>query len=350
MKSKMQLDGHKLLHHLDRLTAWQRQGDCFPIYVSFGPVKKCNHKCIFCAYESVEKHKEIFPLNRFESLVDELTTLGVKSLFFSGDGEPLLHPNISEMIQYAKAKGLSLALNTNGTLLNSKIAHEIIPCLDWIRVSINGATDETYSAIHQTSKTHFSELFDNLIFLVNAKNSQTSKCTIGVQSLLLRENISTLPILVERLSRLNIDYFSLKPYLPHPNSSYRPGSFSKQDIEILDKNLKIHETDRFKVHVRAHLENSPARNYNQCHSFCFMTEIDALGEIYTCGPMVGNPDFSLGNILNESFESIWKKKQSMINSIYSTHNPNQCMPGCRNDQINRFLWDLKSPPDHVNFI
>ena len=47
---QLQLDGNKLLHHLDRVNLWAKGELITPIYVAFSPTSLCNHKCTFCVY------------------------------------------------------------------------------------------------------------------------------------------------------------------------------------------------------------------------------------------------------------------------------------------------------------
>ena len=83
-----------------------------------------------------------------------------------------------------------------------------------------------------------------------------------------------------------------------------------------------------------------------------MAEIDCRGDIYPCGPHLGNKEFVYGNIYEKSFKKIWNSEQcrNVIKFIENELDLSRCMPNCRNDAVNRFLWKLKTPPEHVNFI
>ncbi len=351
MTKSLNLDGNKIIHHLDHLTAWKRGELIYPIYLSFGPTKFCNHKCQFCAYERQEKEKVHFPLTRFKSLIDELKLLGLKSIFFSGDGEPLMHPDCLEMIKYADKSGIDVAMNTNGVLVSEEIAAELVESLKWIRISINGGTPESYSEIHQCSPSDFGRAMDAMNFLVAAKKKAKSEITIGVQTLLMEKNIQTIPEFADVLKDTGISYFSVKPYLYHPDTPQKlKWSPASGDLSRLFELEKRYEGS-FKFVMRAtHHTKNEKRKYSKCYSFPFMAELDATGNLYSCGPQIGKSDFWFGNVHEKAFKEIWDDKEVVIGKIYKNHDVNQCMSCCRNDSLNSALWDLQTPPEHVNFI
>ena len=47
-KEKFRFDGHKMMHHLDRILAWQNDEKFAPIHIDMGLTKFCNTACIYC--------------------------------------------------------------------------------------------------------------------------------------------------------------------------------------------------------------------------------------------------------------------------------------------------------------
>ena len=47
--AQAQLDFDRI-YHPERVSEWLRKGDCYPIYVEIGPTNRCNHHCIFWAF------------------------------------------------------------------------------------------------------------------------------------------------------------------------------------------------------------------------------------------------------------------------------------------------------------
>lgn len=77
------------------------------------------------------------------------------------------------------------------------------------------------------------------------------------------------------------------------------------------------------------------------------------GKIYPCGPFFNKERFYCGDIHETSFYDIvmsdryWAVHKDVSDSV-DVHK--DCAVGCRQDYINKYLWDLKNPPEHVNFI
>ena len=122
---QLNLDGHKLTYHTARVDNYLSLGDTFPIYMEVSPVGNCNHRCIFCAYDFIGYPNRKLKLESFLSFVDEISTCGLKSMLYAGEGEPLMHPEIGNFITYTKTKGIDVGLFTNGELLEKKLNDEI---------------------------------------------------------------------------------------------------------------------------------------------------------------------------------------------------------------------------------
>jgi MoaA/NifB/PqqE/SkfB family radical SAM enzyme len=354
MNKQFNLDGHKMLHHLDEVVKWQKGEDIYPIYMAISPSSLCNHKCNFCVYHYKEFKPVYFPMDKYKRLVIEFANSGLKALFFSGDGEPLINKHTPEMMQLAKEKGIDVALNTNGSLLTKDKADVILPVASWIRVSLNAGSAQNYKSIHGTSDKDFQKVIDNLEYMVSLKKEKGLDCTIGVQCTVTKDNFHEIKSIAHLMQKIGVDYFSVKPFLKHPGTEY------DSTIENLDEYLKdlgaLKElnTDDYQFHLREALFHpSEPRKYNKCLSLPFMVELDASGELYTCGPHIGNPDFSYGNTFEHGYAGVWEsdKKKNTMKRIQDIKDLDKhCMSNCRPNALNEFLWKLSTPPTHTNFI
>lgn len=129
-----------------------------PFVVQIFPVYACNFKCGYCIF-SVEKSKRHFisdevmmDLRLYKKCVDGMTAFPekIKTLRFVGIGEPLLHKNIAEMIEYAAGKEIAgtVELLTNASLLTPKMSDALISAgLSRLVVSVQGLTKEKYRAV-----------------------------------------------------------------------------------------------------------------------------------------------------------------------------------------------------------
>ncbi len=352
--ANLQLDGNKLLHHLDRVNEWNRGNTIAPIYIAFSPTSFCNHHCIFCVYHYKEFKPIFFPLKRYQEMSQEWGLMGVRSVFFAGDGDPLLNKQCHEMVAATKANGIDVSLNTNARLLNDKNIGIFVRDLSFIRISLNAGTRETYGKVHGTQEGDFDAVIANLRKLVEEKRRTGSDITIGVQCVLLSHNQDEILTLASLVKEIGVDYLSVKPFLKHPDIKFDDNI---EDLSTVLDNLNEAGTklsgDGFNFVLRKTLFlNKFERKYKKCLSTDFMIEVDATGDVYSCGPHIGNPEHKLGNILNSTFKDFWESEeaQKVRNHVSCNVDVSKCMPFCRPDSVNEFLWQIKNPPQHVNYI
>lgn len=103
--------------------------------------ERCNMNCIFC---SARKNELDISLANFKKYVDNWVHYGINHINVTG-GEPLLHPAISELLEYAHGAGMEVALFTNASLLSDTMCDKTVPYIKWLAVSIDGNDYDNYS-------------------------------------------------------------------------------------------------------------------------------------------------------------------------------------------------------------
>jgi radical SAM protein with 4Fe4S-binding SPASM domain len=120
----------------------------YPISISVEPTTHCNLRCPECpsGLRSFSRPTGMLKKKFFKELIDELHTK-VMYLTFYFQGEPYLHPDFLEMVQYASQKKLYTATSTNAHYLTDENAKATIQSgLDKLIISMDGATQASYSA------------------------------------------------------------------------------------------------------------------------------------------------------------------------------------------------------------
>lgn len=353
---KYGIDSHKLHFHVERVHDWLKGKDIAPIYMEISPSGACNHRCVFCALDFMAYRPAYLETKVLEQCLTELAKFGLKSIMFAGEGEPLLHRDIEKIAQHAYRQGLDIAFTTNGVLLNEKKAAQLLPVCSWIKVSCNGGTPETYTALHRSRKDDFDTVFKNLERAVELKHRYVSSCILGLQMLLLPENRHEAVDLAKRCRDIGLDYLVIKPYSQHPQSktkvyeniSYEHIGLNKEDILSL-------ATSSFSVIYREESMNvwdAGNHRYSRCLALPFWSYLDAQGNIYGCSMHLNDDRFLYGNIYQQKFAEIWfgEKRRESLAWVAAHVDPQHCRVNCRMDKINDYLWSLTHPPEHVNFV
>ena len=106
-----QFNPMKVLNHWDTLMAVINKTNPSPISCEIDPSNLCNHNCIWCMYDHFRKTKnEIIPDKILFNLIDDLARGGVKSITFTGGGEPLTHPRIKDALEAVKKNKMECGL------------------------------------------------------------------------------------------------------------------------------------------------------------------------------------------------------------------------------------------------
>ncbi len=345
--------GHKLYYHIDRLNDWNNGLIVPPIYAEISPTSVCNHRCLMCGYEHLG-HKQIkIEPAKLILLMNELYESGLKSIVFAGDGEPLINKATVPAIVKAVNLGMDCALSTNGSLLNNELCDTLAQNLTWIRFSLNGGDEESYSSVHNVAIGSLAKVLGNVGDMVKAKRMLNSDITIGVQFVLLPENKGSVLELANAVKIVGADYFVVKPFYPVERISYKPDQIPSNEIYPIKSEIEKLSDSKFKTMVRVNEldANNGNRVYSKCYGLDFIAIITSTGDVYSCLPHIGDDKHGYGNIYEQAFSDIWngKRKKDVVSYIDSINKGN-CQPNCRPHRINEFLWDLKNPHKHKNFI
>ena len=94
------------------------------------------------------------------------------------------------------------------------------------------------------------------------------------------------------------------------------------------------------------------KNYDRCLALPFWSYLDSGGNVWGCSAYLGDERFLYGNIYENSFKEIWEgeKRRCSLGWVEKELDIKQCRVNCRMDEINKYLWELKHPPEHANFI
>ncbi len=96
-----------------------------PLLVSWNITRECNLRCRHCYRDAGTRSGDELTTAEGFRLIDEIVRAGFPILVLSG-GEPLMRPDLFELITRARAGGLRVVLGSNGTLIDNRMAHRLL--------------------------------------------------------------------------------------------------------------------------------------------------------------------------------------------------------------------------------
>ena len=211
------------------------RGASLPPALVFDVCNKCNVSCIMCdgAYlhekgkkRSAAQYRSVDEIKKNLNGVDH-----IKKAILSGTYcEPLLNPELIEIISFLKTKKASVEVISNGTLIN-KVAQALINVrLDAIYISLHGASKQTAEEIMRN--TNFDRVISNIRELTKLKKTHgTALPEVVIVFVGMRRNISELSNLVELMSQIGVKKVLVKSLMER----------QKQGLDILkNESLVVH--------------------------------------------------------------------------------------------------------------
>lgn len=354
------IDTHKMEWHIERVRQWQKNPlKVYPIYMEISPIRKCNHRCVFCGLDFLNYENIFLNTQVLIKCLEEMAEKKVLSIMYAGEGEPLLHKDIAKIINATKQFGIDVSLTTNVVPLTKKIVDECLSSITWIKASIDGGTKETHAKIHRCSESHFDMAIKNLAYAVQMRNQLGLTCSIGAQLLLGESNRHEVKILAQILRDIGADYFVVKPYSQHLASINKEqdflGELDYEECMNMAYELSSMETADFTISFRANtMQNciNKNRSYDKCLATpCFWAYIDSEGGVWTCSAYLGTDEkFLIGNINQQAFSQIWEseKRQKNIEFVKNGLCIKNCRLNCRMNAVNEWLHKIETGEIDIN--
>jgi len=286
-----------------------------PTRVEIELTEQCNLFCKFC-YNSQEP---VVSSKCFE-IIDQLEKQNVLEVILTG-GEPMLHPHFKEILNVCCSKFTKTMIQTNGTLVDENMA-KFIKDKDvfGVNVSLHGS-----KSVHEdlTCVNGSYELAINAI-----KNLMKRNVRLASNFVLTSSNIHELDDTIELLYSIGLRELTLTRFTPTGiggNNAYL--SISIEQL-LNSLNCVKEKMNKYKD-LRIVLANSvpycgltSELDYfcEHCHFGISRFYIDVSGEVLMCGML----RLSIGNILENDFESMKKRSKIYKDHVLGEDVPDKC--------------------------
>jgi MoaA/NifB/PqqE/SkfB family radical SAM enzyme len=294
-------------------------GNSSPLVVELDPTAACDLACPGCISEDIIAAGGRFSDERLMSLGKEMIIAGVRAVILIGGGEPLAHRKAGDLITLLGRHGVRVGITTNGTFMDRHI-DAIAAYSSWTRVSLDAATEQTYSALRPTKgggNNKFARVLDNMRQLACIKTGKMGFSFLiqtGADGVVM-SNIHEIYAAALLARDLGCDYFEVKP-------SYQFRGGVNHSLMVHDKKLMAEaaeevgrldalETSTFKIlraiNLRASLEGVETpqpKDYHRCPATHLRTTVTP-GGVYVCPYWRGKDRMRVGDVTALGFEAMW---------------------------------------------
>ena len=330
----------KILHHKGKMDSYESGEITPPIHIRIKPTNTCNHSCKYCSYQNSYgqlgkdmKVQDKIPRAKMDEIVNDCAEMGVKAITFSGGGEPLMYPGLINVLANCHNKGISTAILTNGVMLKDDLLMVAMNTCSWIRISMDGWSPESYTRYRGCDPEDFNTLMNN----IEAAGKIESKCVLGVNIIVDKENAFHLYDIVKRVYDLGVKSIKISPCIVSNDGKknnevhFKIRSVVQTQLDrIADEGIEVYDSYH-------HQLGSFKKDYGWCPYIQALPIIGADQNVYSCQDKAYNKDEGMiGSIKDKSLKEFWFDGKEKFYKI----NPSiDCNHHCMTDQTNKMLFE-----------
>ncbi|HTF89697.1 MAG TPA: radical SAM protein [Planctomycetota bacterium] len=372
-------DSQKVFLHSERLAAWLRDGRSFPVTIELDATNRCNHACSFCCWSVLhDRRRDTMSWDFMAKVLDDLASVGVKAVIWTGGGEPLVNPHTAAGMERAQAAGMRNALFTNGALLTEQLARRLVVSCDWIRFSMAAGTRSEYQRIQGVDD--FDLVRRNVAMIVELARREGSPIRLGAMMLLHKTSLETFLPFVESCRDLGLSFAQGKPSNNYDHES-RSGFILERNVNLrlragevdAQPDLLTNEFDPewwaneaapllraagelarpgFAVVTSQYVETKygdappPENGHHDCDVNNFATAITASGDVVWCKNYRDRPEYVIGNLHEQTMAEIWAGERRR--AVQAGIDDRRCARFCQNKKLAHLLRTLRHPDPALN--
>lgn len=340
----------KLLFHVDRVAGLFGGEPQPPVNVEIDLSNRCSLGCQSCHFAHTHTKGPLASVNRDDRqglgdlmpselahrVLRELQEYGVRSVTWTGGGEPTLHPDFAQIIRHGQALGIDMGIYTSGVHVDLKMADLLGSAMRWVYISLDCHTQRSY--VMEKGRDAFHPACDAVRLL------RDTEATVGVGFLLHCSNYHHMQDMADLANDLGASYVQFRPTInfasdqPNRPVGARKWISKVLSTEVISKIPVELDKNRF-----VELEKWDGHGYDYCFWSGLQAVITPNGKVWTCCNKRGFEGEEIGDLDKERFDAIWGRR-----SIARVND--QCRVMCRGHMPNLVLHQITMPRDHANFI
>ena len=338
----------KIFHYKDKIDSLPHSVEEIlpPIHVRIKPTNVCNHRCRYCAYRAADLQlgkdmveRDTIGRDKMREIIEDVAGMGVLAITFSGGGEPFCYPHLLETAQWLVDSKLSFAALTNGSRVQGAIAELFAHCAAWLRISIDGWDDASYSCYRDVPIGEFTKVLQNM----RQFRRLGGTCYTGASVIVDQTNAEHIFELIERLVETGIHSVKVSPCIisnsGRENNDYHT-PFFKRVKEQIARAMDSLAGPGFEVFDSYHRQlESFHKAYSWCPYLQILPVIGADLNVYSCQDKAYNlQEGLLGSIRNQRFHDFWLTGKDQFFRINpSVHCDHHCVADTKNRMLHEYL-------------
>lgn len=286
---------------------------------------RCNEFCDQCPRTHLgrEADRDV-SAKEVRRIVEQIP--GLERVVLHGLGEPLLNPQLPEIVAQLRARNIWVLFNSNALLLNERRARTLISAgLSELRISLDGATPATYARIRGVNQRALPLIVRNLIAFEQLKREMGSEYPhTSLWFTAMRENFHELPQLVDIAAETGIRELYVQRFIyfgkglaREEQAIYRQ-TYEHEQALLAEAEARCAAAGiRFTAtgattpadYLAASGHSASQRPWSACQRPYRVAYITAHGNVFSCcfAPFDPGPRSQkvLGNVFDQPFEDIW---------------------------------------------
>lgn len=202
-----------------------------PLLVVWDITNACNLRCKHCYANAGKATGMEMSTVEVKQAIDKLDRASVPIIAFSG-GEPLVRPDIFELIDYASDKGIYVAVATNGTLLTSDVTRKLKESgIGFVQISLDGASPVTHDLFRGIPGV-FSRTIKGI------QNCVHEGLFVNIATTATKYNYREIPQIIDLCEDLKVNWFMIYNFIPTGRGKFiMDNDLTPQERELLLQGL-----------------------------------------------------------------------------------------------------------------
>lgn len=278
-----------------------------PYRMDLAVTYRCNNDCSHC-YNARERNFPELTTAQWIQIIDQLWAIGIPHLVFTG-GEATLRNDLPELIRHAESNGQITGLNTNARrLMDDRYVRDLVDAgLDHVQITVESCDEQVHDEMMR-ARGAFRQTIAGL------ENVLQSRLYVMTNTTMLRTNVHTIPNTLDFLADLGVPTVGLNAliYSGHGltvGTGLREGEL-QPILDIAQRKTAERGQKLIWYTPTQYCQFDPTANHlgvKGCTAALYSMCVESNGDVLPCQSYYR----SLGNLLTDSWDSIWNHQLSV---------------------------------------